>query len=274
MPVIQVSIDGGSLAVEVDGQSDAPLIVCSPGMGDTRDAFGPLSAKLVAAGYRVARVDLRGHGESTLGFNNYGDEAIADDYVAIIGALGGGSAILAGASCSAGAGAIAAAKNPESVAGLILLGPFLRNGGSALMLYILRIALWWPWGPFVWKAYAETLWPGLGDTAKDRAASSTALLQRPGRWAAFHATVVGVNHNVVTPHLGKAKAPVLVVMGEKDPDWSEPLKEAEWVASNFTDSEIIPVPGAGHAPMFESPEVVATGVLKFLERIQFGGERV
>jgi len=274
MPVIQIPINGGNLAVEVDGHDDAPLIICSPGMGDTRDAFAPLSAKLVAAGFRVARFDLRGHGDSTADFNKYGDEAIADDYLAIIGALGGGPAVLAGASCSAGAGAIAAARSPESVAGLVLLGPFLRNGGSALMLFMLRVALYWPWGPFVWKAYAETLWPGLGDKAKERAASSTALLRRPGRWSAFHATVVGVNHNVVTPHLGKAKAPALVVMGDKDPDWSEPLKEAEWVASNFADSEIVSVPGAGHAPMLENPDVVAPAVLKFLERIQFGAKRV
>lgn len=274
MPVTQISIDGGTLAVEVEGPSDAPLIICSPGFGDTRDAYGPLAAKLVAAGFRVARLDLRGHGDSTAGFKHYGDEAIADDYLAIIGHLGGSPAILAGASLSAGASVIAAGKSPESVAGLVLLGPFLRNGGSALMLYILRIALWWPWGPFVWQSYAATLWPGLGDKAKERAASSTALLQRPGRWSAFHATVVGANHNVVTPFLGKTKAPVLVVIGDKDPDWSEPLKEAEWVASNFTDAEIVTVPGAGHAPMFESPEVVADGLLKFLEKIQFGGKRV
>ena len=65
-----------------------------------------------------------------------------------------------------------------------------------------------------------------------------------------------------------------MVIGDKDPDWTDPLKEAEWVASNFTDVETVTVPGAGHAPMFESPEVVAAGLLKFLERIQFGGKKV
>ncbi|KAL5320962.1 hypothetical protein ACEPPN_011772 [Leptodophora sp. 'Broadleaf-Isolate-01'] len=274
MPITQIPIDGGTLAVEVEGKIDAPLIICSPAMGDTRDAYGPLSAKLVAAGYRVARLDLRGHGDSTADFKHYGDEAIADDYLAIIGALGGKPAILAGASLSAGASVIAAAKSPESVAGLVLLGPFLRNPGNALILMMFRVALWWPWGPFIWRSYSATMWPGLGDKAKERASSSTALLQRPGRWSAFHATVVGANHNVVKPYLGKAKAPALVVIGDKDPDWSDPLKEAEWVASNFTDSEIVTVPGAGHAPMFESPEFVAAGLLKFLERIQFGGKRV
>ena len=141
------------------------------------------------------------------------------------------------------------------------------------MMGVLRVALWWPWGPYVWRAYSKTLWPGLADKGKERAISSVALLERSGRWPAFQATVAGANHNAVTPWLGKTKAPALVVIGDKDPDWSDPLKEAEWVASNFKDVETVVVPGAGHAPMLESPDLVAAGVLKFLERIQFGGRR-
>ena len=268
MAITYVEVDGGKLAVEVEGEG--PLIVCSPGMGDTRDAYAPLAAQLVAAGYRVARFDLRGHGDSTANFTRYGDEPIADDYLTVIKALGGGPAVLAGASMSAAASVIMAAQHPANVAGLILLGPFLRNGGSNLMLWILRVALWWPWGPFVWRSYAATLWPGLGDKAGERAASSTKLLQRTGRWGAFHATVVGANHDVaVKPWLGRTKAPALVVIGEADPDWSDPLAEAKWVASNFTDAETLQVPGAGHAPMLERPDVVGPGVLRFLERIKF-----
>ncbi|KAI9150595.1 2-(acetamidomethylene)succinate hydrolase [Paramyrothecium foliicola] len=268
MSIVYVEIDGGKLAVEVEGEG--PLVICSPAMGDTRDAYAPLAAQLVAAGYRVARMDLRGHGDSTVGFGRYGDEAIADDCIAVIEALGGSRAVLAGASLSGGASAIAAGRHSDKVAGLILLGPFLRNGGSKWLLWLLRIALLWPWGPTIWKAYAATLWPGLGDKAKERAKSSTTLLTRPGRWSAFQATVAGANHEVVAPWLGRAKeTPALVVMGESDPDWSDPLSEAAWVASNFGDSEVLSIPGAGHAPMFERPDLVAPAVIQFLRRINF-----
>ena len=92
MMISLIETDGGKLAVEVEG--DGPLVICSPAMGDTRDAFGPLAAYLVGRGYRVARIDLRGHGDSTARFNRYGDEAIAEDFLTVIEALGGGPAVL------------------------------------------------------------------------------------------------------------------------------------------------------------------------------------
>lgn len=273
MPVTFVEIDGGKLAVEVEGPRNGPLIICAPGMGDMRDAYAPLATQLVASGYRVARFDLRGHGDSTTTFAHHGDEAVADDFLAVIGELGASKAVLAGASLSAGAATIVAGRNPEVVAGLVLLGPFLRNpitgfGGTAVR-WLMHVAFYWPWGPYIWKAYAATLWPGLGgQKSKERATASTAMLKQPGRWRAFHATTAGANHDAVTPWLERAKkAPALVVMGDKDPDWGTPVKEMEWVATNFDDAETVTVEGAGHAPMLEKAEDVGPKVLAFLKRI-------
>jgi len=41
------------------------------------------------AGYRVARTDLRGHGDSDSTFTSYGDEDTAADVVALTDGLGG-----------------------------------------------------------------------------------------------------------------------------------------------------------------------------------------
>ena len=268
MTISFVDVEGGTLAVEVEG--DGPLIICSPGLGDTRDAFAPLAVCLTARGYRVARIDLRGHGDSTARFNRYGDEATAEDLLTVIDTLGADSAVLAGASMSAAAAVIAAGRRPDQVSGLVLMGPFLRNGQGKMMRWILHVALARPWGPAIWRAQAAKLWPGLGAKADERAAITTALLTRPERWAAFHATSA-TDHRVVAPWIGRVQAPVLVVIGDADPDWKDPLGEAEWVASNFTDAETVAVPGAGHAPMLERPEIVGPALLKFLEKIRVHG---
>ena len=262
MTTRHVEIDGGTLSVEVEG--DGPLIICAPGLGDFSDAFAPLAEYFVPRGYRVVRFDLRGHGDSTAGFGHYGDEAIASDFLALIDAFGGGPAVLAGAAMSAAGAVIAAGRNPEKVSGLVLLGPFLRNGSGKMIRWLFQVALSRPWGPAIWRYSAAKLWVGLGDKAKERAARSATSLTRPGRWAAFHATS-GTDHDVVAPWLDQVQAPVLVVIGDADPDWKDPLEEAKWIQSNFTDAQTITVAGAGHAPMLERPAIVNPAMLEFLE---------
>jgi pimeloyl-ACP methyl ester carboxylesterase len=121
--------DGGKLAVELTGNETDPLVICSPALGDTRDAYGPLAKALVSHGYRVANMDARGHGDSSVDFNRYGDEATADDFITVADEYSHGApVILAGASFGAAAAAMAAAKQPDRISKIILLGPFLRNG--------------------------------------------------------------------------------------------------------------------------------------------------
>ncbi|GAM86206.1 hypothetical protein ANO11243_042180 [Dothideomycetidae sp. 11243] len=264
-----IATDGGTLAVEVQGTG--PLVICAPGMGDLRDCFSPLADQLVAAGYTAALMDVRGHGDSTATFNRYGDEATSDDFILVVEQLAKnkeGRAIFAGDSFSAGAAVIAAGKRPDLVSGIILLGPFLRLPVHPFIASAMQVLFWWPWGPNVWQMYAKTLWLGLGDKAADRAALSTQHLTRPGHWAAFQATVAGADHRVVGPWISKVQVPALVVMGDKDPDWSDPVAEAGWVASQFRENDTLIVPGCGHAPMFENPELVGERVLQFLKGIK------
>lgn len=71
----------GRIAYEVQG--DGPLVVCVPGMGDLRAAYRFLAPALIDAGYRVAVMDLRGHGDSDDGFSSYDDAATAGDMLAL-----------------------------------------------------------------------------------------------------------------------------------------------------------------------------------------------
>jgi pimeloyl-ACP methyl ester carboxylesterase len=136
----------------------------------------------------------------------------------------------------------------------------------------MQVLFWKPWGPSMWNMYAATLWPGLGEKVKERAAESTKLATRPGRWPALQKSLAGCDHRVVTPWLSKvASKPALVVMGDKDPDFSKPEDEANWIASNFSDHEVVMLPGVGHAPQYERPEATAEAALKFLGRLRSSG---
>jgi len=211
MELKRFEVDGGTLAVEVAGSG--PLVICAAGMGDTRDSYSEVANQLVAKGYCVASMDTRGHGDSSAKFNRYGDEATADDFLMIVEKLNLGPAVLAGCSFAAAAAVIAAGRRPEAVAGIVLLGPFLRNGmGGVIGLWILPLFFLRPYGPWMWQTYAATLWPGLGDKAKERAKSSRTSLTRPDRWSAFQAVVSSLDHRQAAPWIDQVQAPVLVLM--------------------------------------------------------------
>jgi pimeloyl-ACP methyl ester carboxylesterase len=71
--------------------------------------------------------------------------------------------------------------------------------------------------------------------------------------------------------LSLVKAPVLVVMGTKDPDWPDPEAEARFVVEALSEapvSELALVEGAGHYPQTEMPEQVTPAILDFLARVR------
>ena len=253
---------GGAVAYDVGGTG--PLVVCAPGMGELRATYRFLAPELVRRGFRVATTDLRGHGDSDASFADYGDEPTADDLAALIRELGGGAAVLIGNSMAAGASVLVAARHPELVRGLVLLGPFVRDPAtSALTRFAFRAAMVPLWATTTWKAYLPKLYAGRKPEDFDvyRAAVVDAL-KRPGHAAAFSATT-RTSHAPAERALGQVTAPTLVVMGTQDPDFPDPAAEAAWIATKLP-ATIVMVDEAGHYPHAQRPDVVAPAVTEFL----------
>jgi pimeloyl-ACP methyl ester carboxylesterase len=250
----------GRIAYDVTG--DGPLVICAPGMGDLRSVFRSLVPGLVDAGFRVATMDLRGHGESDTTFSAHDDVAAGTDLLALAEELGG-PAILIGNSMAAGAAVWAAAERSDLVSGLVLIGPFVRNAPVGLAARLaFRAGLVRPWGPAAWNAYYAKLYPGRPPADLDEhRARIRAGLRRPGGWKAFVATT-RTSHAPAEARLGEIAAPTLVVMGERDPDFPDPAAEATLIAERL-DGRVLMVPGAGHYPQAEYPEIITPAVAAF-----------
>ena len=61
-------------------------------------------------------------------------------------------------------------------------------------------------------------------------------------------------------------APVLVVMGEQDPDFPDPRAEADWIARALR-AQVVMVPEAGHYPQSQRPDITTGAALRFLESV-------
>jgi pimeloyl-ACP methyl ester carboxylesterase len=259
-----LDVPGGRLAYDVSGPEDGPLVLCAPGMGDLRQAFRFTAPALVAAGYRVARLDQRGHGESSSGWATYGSPATGEDMLALVRHLGGPAAII-GHSSSAAAAVWAAAEEPALVSAIVLLGPFAQQSELSPMLRIAfaavtsRAAIWSRvYYPTLYKApkpadfaaYVRTLQSNLRERGR-MAATRGAM----GRQAECYGRVA------------ELRCPVQIVMGTKDPDFPDPAADAEYARQLFgahTETTVAMIDGAGHYPHAELPGDTASAVLPFL----------
>ncbi len=256
---------GGTLAYDVRGAG--PLVVCVPGMGDTRRDYDALADALVAAGHRVATLDLRGHGGSDTTFTDHTRPEAGADVVALVEHLiehpvghpaePDGRAHLIGCSYGASAVAWAAGTRPDLVAGLTLIGPFVRDlPVPAVQRLALSAMLARPWGARAWTAWFRRLHRRPPADLDARVAHVGAMIREPGRLAALRA-MAATDCVEVDAALDGITAPTLVVMGTADPDVGDPAAEAAAIAARVDGrarGRVHLVEGAGHYPHVEAPD--------------------
>lgn len=260
-----VETQNGRISYEDHGTG--PLVVCLPSLGDLRGEYRLLAPRLVEAGYRVILMDLRGLGESSVGWADYSVAAVGSDVLALIRSLEAGPAVVVGTSMAAGAGVWAAAEAPELISGLVLIGPAVHGelGGPLALLFRALFAR--PWGPSLWVKYYRSLYPSRKPADFDAYTSALGNnLREAGRIEATLQMMLAPK-TASEERLKDVNLPVRVIMGSRDPDFKDPEAEARWVAEK-TKGEYVMVQGAGHYPHAEMPEVTAPLVLDFLHALQ------
>jgi pimeloyl-ACP methyl ester carboxylesterase len=257
-----LTTDEGTLAYDDTG-GQGPVVICMPGMGDLRSQYRFLAPLLAAAGYRVITMDVRGHGDSSVNWKGWDARAVGGDILSLMSFLGVEKAHLVGNSFAAGSVYWVAVHSPERAISLTLLGPAMRDSkANPLVSFVLNAGLTGFWGPGFWLAYWNGLFPV--KKPKDFAAYRAALrsnLAEPGRLAALK-KMVFASKTPIQEILGKAKVPILLIMGSKDKDFPDPAAEAAMLGART--GARVEMLEAGHYPHVELPEQTAALILPFL----------
>lgn len=271
-PTSFLKVGDGSIAYEDTGGA-GPLVICLPGLGDLRQQYRFLAPALNAAGYRVVTMDLRGMGESSAEWPDYSAAAEGKDIVALLSHLGARQAVVVGNSMTGASAVWAAAEVPDRINGIILIDPFVRDMPvSWAMSMLLKVAFVRPWGVAAWLAYYGSLYP----TSKpadfdDYRAALRRNLSEAGRLDALHAQL-DASKAECESRIPDVKAPVLVIMGSKDPDFADPAAEGKLVADRLHGKLVI-IEGAGHYPHAEMPREVEPAIIDFLGALN-GGKKI
>ena len=131
-------------------------------------------------------------------------------------------------------------------------------------------ALFWlmmnnPWRVRIWAMYYGMLYPTRKPADfKDYLNQLMANLAQPGRFDAAKALAAS-SRKPSEERLKRVKAPTLVVMGTKDPDFSDPVAEAHYIAEQ-TRGTVVLIDGAGHYPQTEMPDKTTPIVIDFLKQ--------
>ncbi len=266
-----LDLSDGSLAYDIRGAG--PLILCLPGMGDRRQAYDGVAATLSASGYRVATMDLRGHGESSTGWSVYTQSAIAGDAVALIESLGGdGPVVVIGQSYTPDSAREVAVRMPERVAAVIAVSPWAETPRAAvpvrvLMDLLLRIPSFWP------RYYRSLVRGRVPAGLATHLSALRAALRRRGGTAAIRAMIDPVSKDAESARTAAA-VPALVLMGELDPDFPDPRAAADTYAAGLAGSaEVVMIPDTGHYPHLQDPAAVSSVIREFLTRVGVAPER-
>ncbi len=269
-----LTIGGQTLAYDVSGAG--PLVVLAHGIGDSRHSYRFLAPALVAEGYRVVTLDVRGCGDSSLGWDGYGRTDIAGDLLAVVKHLGG-PAVLVGHSISGGAATIAAATAPELIHGVIELAPFTREQpmdvGGLLKAGRFRSGYFQMARVIVagslsgWTSYLDVATPTKpADWAAELQRIETKL-KEPGRMKVLQAMAKS-NPGDAGAQLPNVACPVLVIEGSLDPDWADPRAEGERIIADLRPGvgDLAVIDGGGHYLHAQAPDEVLALALPFLAK--------
>ena len=267
----------GTNRIAYDLVGEGPLVVLAHGIGDSQHSYRFLAPALAAVGYRVANVDIRGCGDSSLGWDGYTRTDIAADLVALVRELGG-PAVVVGQSIGGGAATIAAATAPEVIFGLIELAPFTRAvsypiGGLLRVkryrrgtIFLMRTLLV---GSLPgWKGYLDLAYPSKPDDWDSELARIDAKLREPGRMAVLQA-MCKTDPGDAGAQLANVHCPVLVVEGSADPDWVDPRAEGARILDELPHGlgELVVLEGVGHYPQAQAPDQLLAVALPFLAKV-------
>ncbi|MEO0036062.1 MAG: hypothetical protein RLZZ501_2085 [Pseudomonadota bacterium] len=231
-----------------------PVVLLVHGAGADHSVWALQSRGLARRGFAVLACDLPGHGRSG-GAAPVSIAAIADGLADLLAAVGGARATVVGHSMGALAALDLAARHPERVGALVLLGAAARMPVHPDLLAAARddlpraAAMIAGWG----HGGAPGGVPGLHPPALTRRLVEASP---PGVLAAGLAACAAYDG---TEAAARVRAPTLLLVGGADR--MSPAKAGQALAGLIPGARITRLEGAGHMLMADRPEAVLDALL-------------
>lgn len=256
--------------IAYDTCGDGPPVLLIQGAGAIGSLWQPQIDGLRDS-HSLAWFDNRGIGGSVPLRGPVTIDAMADDALAVMDALGWSSAHVVGHSMGGLIAQAVALKAPDRVSTLSLLCTFSRGKDAARVTpWVVGIGLRTRIGPRSWRrrAFLEMVMPRAILATADLDALAAELAGPFGRDLADQPSVVMAQVSAMaatdlTPRLGALKMPVLVVSAEEDR--MAPVASGRGIAAAVPGAQYVEIADAAHGVTLQMPERLNTLLRTHLE---------
>jgi pimeloyl-ACP methyl ester carboxylesterase len=246
--------DGTSLEVIAQGPSEAPPCILLHGLGDSYFSWLPVLAAISRHRHVVA-FSQRGHGRSACPSGSFRAADFAADVACVLDSLGHSRAHVVGHSLGAWVALHLAARRPDRVSALSLIGAFAcfaRNPAvTALADEIARLDD--PVDAAFVRAFQQSASaPGLPHLFFDEVLAESAAVSAH----AWKACIAALRTEDLPADLSSVSAPTRLVWGDRDP--FVPRSDQAALLDRLADARLTVIEGAGHSPHWEDPGAIAS----------------
>ncbi|MDE2404011.1 MAG: alpha/beta fold hydrolase [Sphingomonadales bacterium] len=245
--------DGRALRFDLLGGETGPVACMAHCLTFDSGVWSEQVAPLLALGWRVLRLDMRGHGGSDAGAPGFDMAALAGDVVAVLDRLGIARVHFLGVSIGGMIGQQLGLDHGHRLESLMLCGTSAQAVPGPPGMWDERFAA---------VRAAGSLEP-IADAAMARWVTADFRRRRPDRWQQVRDTIVatGLDGYIggaeaiirfdVRDRLGEIRTPTLVLCG--DEDTGTPPEGNRLIAARIPGARYVGMHHARHIPMLEYP---------------------
>ncbi|MGI9520444.1 MAG: alpha/beta fold hydrolase [Hyphomicrobiaceae bacterium] len=261
-----INLENRRLYYDLNGPSDGPVVCMTHSLTSDAGMWAEQLPTLLSAGFRVLRLDMRGHGGSDAATGDYTMDGLSDDVAIALQFLGIEKVHYVGLSIGGMIGQAFAIKHGDRLLSAMFCDtmPATPEGADGA------------WGPRRDAVGTAASVAPLADGTMERWFTPAFKPSNARRWSEIHATISGTTvggylgctaailNFDFTAQLPSVKTPTLVVCGSDD--------EGTPPSANRRISELIPdaryeeIANARHFPNVEHPGVFNEHMMKWLKQ--------
>ena len=256
---------GRRLYYDLTGPEDGPVVCITHSLASDGGSWAEQLPPLLEAGFRVLRLEMRGHGGSDPVYGDYTMQALATDVAAVLDALTLARVHYVGLSIGGMIGQAFAIEHGAKLISAMWCDTLPASPTGAAAMWDERMNT---------VRRANSLEP-LADTTMERWFTDAFRASRPGRWKQIRDTIaattpagyLGCSAAIMnfefTGKLPSLRIPVLVVCGSEDA--GTPASENRRLAALVPGARYEEISGMRHFPNVEAPDAFNRIMMGWLE---------